>query len=58
MMGGPTKPLRETSDGNSAQSLVSAERGDLEYEFVEITENEANQIVERIRAEVTGASPN
>jgi hypothetical protein len=34
--------------------LVSAERGDLQYEFVEITTDEANQIVERIRAEVTG----
>jgi len=37
-------------------SLVSAERGDLQNEFVEITEAEANQIVERIRARVTGAS--
>ena len=37
-------------------SLVSAERGDLENEFVEITEDEANQIVDRIRATVTGAS--
>jgi hypothetical protein len=37
-------------------SLISAERGDLENEFVEITEGEANQIVERIRAEVTGAA--
>jgi hypothetical protein len=37
-------------------SLVSAERGDLENEFVEITEDEANQIVERIRAKVTGAN--
>lgn len=36
-------------------SLVSAERGDLENEFVEITEDEANRIVERIRATVTGA---
>ena len=36
-------------------SLVSAERGDLQNEFIEITEDEANQIVERIRAEVTGA---
>jgi hypothetical protein len=36
--------------------LVSAERGDLENEFIEITEEEANQIVERIRARVTGAS--
>jgi hypothetical protein len=37
-------------------SLVSAERGDLQNEFVEITEDEANQIVGRIRATVTGAS--
>jgi hypothetical protein len=36
--------------------LVSAERGDLQYEFIQISEDEANQIVERIRAEVTGAS--
>ena len=36
--------------------LISAERGDLQYEFIEITDDEANQIVERIRAEVTGAS--
>ena len=37
-------------------SLISAERGDLQNEFIEITEDEANQIVERIRAQVTGAS--
>ena len=37
-------------------SLVSAERGDLLNDFIEITEDEANQIVERIRAEVTGAN--
>jgi len=37
-------------------SLVSAERGDLMNEFIEITEDEANQIVARIRAEVTSAS--
>jgi hypothetical protein len=36
--------------------LVSAERGDLVNEFIEITEDEANQIVERIRATVTGTS--
>ena len=36
--------------------LVSAERGDLENEFIEITEDEANQIVERIRATVTGSN--
>ncbi len=35
--------------------LISAERGDLQYEFVKITPDEADQIVERIRAEVTGA---
>jgi len=37
-------------------SLISAERGDTLNEFVEITEDEANQIVDRIRAQVTGAS--
>jgi hypothetical protein len=37
-------------------SLVSSERGDLQYEFIEITEDEANQIVDRIRATVTGTS--
>ncbi len=37
-------------------SLVSAERGDLLNQFIEITEEEANQIVARIRAKVTGAS--
>lgn len=36
--------------------LISAERGDLQYEFIKITEDEANQIVERIRARATGAS--
>jgi hypothetical protein len=36
--------------------LVSAERGDLQNEFIEITEDEANQIVDRIRATVTGAN--
>ena len=36
--------------------LISAERGDLQNEFIEITEAEANQIVERIRATVTGGS--
>jgi hypothetical protein len=35
--------------------LISAERGNLQYEFVEITPDEANRIVARIRAEVTGA---
>ena len=36
--------------------LISAERGDLQNEFIEITEDEANQIVARIRAKVTGTS--
>src|SRR5580704_12190236 len=36
--------------------LISAERGDLKNEFIEITEGEANQIVDRIRATVTGTS--
>jgi hypothetical protein len=36
--------------------LIAAERGDLQYEFIEITEGEANQIVARIRAEVAGTS--
>ena len=40
----------------AAWSLVSAERGDLQNEFIEITEDEANQIVDRIRATVTGTS--
>jgi hypothetical protein len=31
--------------------LYSAERGDTMYDFTEITEAEANRIVERIRAE-------
>ena len=37
-------------------ALISAERGDLQNEFIEITETEASEIVERIRARVTGAS--
>jgi hypothetical protein len=37
-------------------ALISAERGDLQNEFIEITEDEANQIVARIQADVTGAS--
>jgi hypothetical protein len=40
----------------SSSSLVSAERGDLENEFIVITEDEANQIEQRIRAEVAGAN--
>ena len=37
-------------------ALISAERGDLQNEFIEITETESNEIVERIRTRVTGAS--
>ncbi len=37
-------------------SLISAERGDLGNQYIEITEDEANQIMERIRAKVTGAA--
>jgi hypothetical protein len=36
--------------------MVSAERGDLQNEFIEITEAEANQIVDRIRTTVTGTT--
>jgi hypothetical protein len=36
--------------------LISAERGDLDNEFIEITADEASQIVESIRARVAGAS--
>jgi hypothetical protein len=35
--------------------LYSAERGDTMYDFAEITEAEANQIVARIRAEAAEA---
>jgi hypothetical protein len=36
-------------------SLVSAERGDLENEFIEISEDEANRLMEELRARWTGA---
>jgi hypothetical protein len=39
-----------------SSSLLSAERGDVENEFIEITAGEANQIEVRIRTEVTGAT--
>jgi hypothetical protein len=39
-----------------SSSLLSAERGDVENEFIEITADEANQIEVRIRTEVTGAT--
>ena len=37
-------------------SLVSAERGDLQNDFIEITEDEANQLMEQLRARWTSAS--
>ena len=37
-------------------SLVSAERGDLQNEFIEITEDEANRLMEELRARWTGTS--
>jgi len=37
-------------------SLISSERGDLMNEFIVITEDEANQIVARIRRSATGES--
>ena len=35
-------------------ALVSAERGDLQNDFIEITEGEATSLVDRIRARATG----
>ena len=40
----------------SSWSLVSAERGDLQYEFVEISEDQANQLMDQLRARWTGAA--
>jgi len=37
-------------------SLVSAERGDLENDFIEITEKEAGQLMDQLRARWTDAS--
>ena len=39
-----------------SSSLFSAERGDLDNEFIEITEDEANQLLETLRARWAGAS--
>lgn len=38
-----------------SSSLFSAERGDLLNEFIEISEDEANQLMEQLRARWTGA---
>ena len=39
----------------NSSSLVSAERGDLENDFIEITEKQADQLTEQLRARWTGA---
>jgi len=39
----------------NSSSLVSAERGDLENEFIEIAEAEAHQLMEELRARWTRA---
>jgi hypothetical protein len=39
----------------SSLSLISAERGDLMNDFIEITEDEANQLMEELRARWTTA---
>jgi hypothetical protein len=39
----------------NSSSLASAQRGDLENDFIEITEKEASQLMERLRAQWTGA---
>jgi hypothetical protein len=40
----------------SSPSLVSAERGDLENDFIEITEDEADELMEQLRARWSGTS--
>jgi hypothetical protein len=40
----------------NSSSLVVAEHGDLQNDFIEITEDEANQLMEQLRARWTGAS--
>ena len=40
----------------SSASLVSAERGDLQNDFFEITEDEADQLMEQLRARWSGTS--
>ena len=39
----------------NSSSLASAERGDLENEFIEISEDEANRLMEELRARWSGA---
>jgi hypothetical protein len=40
----------------NSSSLVAAERGDLQNDFIEITEDEASQLMEQLRARWTGPS--
>jgi len=40
----------------NSSTLVSAERGDLENDFIEITEDEADLLMEQLRARWTGTS--
>ena len=40
----------------NSSTLVSAERGDLENDFIEITQDEASQLMEELRARWTGTS--
>jgi len=40
----------------NSSSLVAAERGDLQNEFFEITEDEASQLMEQLRARWAGTS--
>jgi hypothetical protein len=40
----------------NSSTLVSAERGDLENDFIEITADEASQLMEQLRARWTGTS--
>jgi len=40
----------------SSPSLVSAERGDLESDYIEITEDEADRLMEQLRARWSGMS--
>jgi hypothetical protein len=40
----------------NSSTLVSAERGDLENDFIEITEDEAAQLMQQLRARWTGTS--
>jgi len=40
----------------NSSTLVSAEHGDLENDFIEITEDEADLLMEQLRARWTGTS--